>query len=139
MATRQPRQEDRKSPLDDLNLADTAVFGFSWMLVMAVGLMPIVEASLKRSPSISMPVTIAFFVAVASGIALRRRYNWMGLVLHIFGQIVIGNHPFPSFGLTSSGLGQMLRPHWFLSYDRRRGNAIGHGIVEPEAQPPPRP
>ncbi|PND71677.1 hypothetical protein, partial [Escherichia coli] len=54
MATRQPRQEDRKSPLDDLNLADTAVFGFSWMLVMAVGLMPIVEASLKRSPSISI-------------------------------------------------------------------------------------
>lgn len=38
MATRQPRQEDRKSPLDDLNLSDTAVFGFSWMLVMAVGL-----------------------------------------------------------------------------------------------------
>lgn len=89
MATRQPRQEDRKSPLDELNLADTAIFGFSWMLVMAVGLMPIVEASLKRSPSISMPVTIAFFVAVASGIALRRRYSWMGLVLHIFGQIVI--------------------------------------------------
>ncbi len=89
MVTRQPRQEDRKSPLDELNLADTAVFGFSWMLVMAVGLMPIVEASLKRSPSISMPVTIAFFVAIASGMALRRRYGWMGLVLHIFGQIVI--------------------------------------------------
>ena len=89
MVTRQPRQEDRKSPFDELNLADTAVFGFSWMLVMAVGLMPIVEASLKRSPSISMPVTIAFFVAIASGIALRRRYGWMALVLHIFGQIVI--------------------------------------------------
>ena len=89
MATRQPRREDRKSPLDELNLADTAVFGFSWMLVMAVGLMPIVDASLKRSPLISMPVAIAFFVAVASGIALRRRYSWMGFVLHIFGQIVI--------------------------------------------------
>jgi hypothetical protein len=89
MATRQLRPEDRKGPLDELNLADTAVFGFSWMLVMAVGLMPIVEASLKRSPSISMPVTIAFFLALASGIALRRRYRWMGLVLHIFGQIVI--------------------------------------------------
>ena len=89
MTTRQPRQEDRKTPLDELNLADTAVFGFSWMLVMAVGLMPIVEASLKRSPSVSMPVVIAFFVAIASGIALRRRYSWMGLVLHIFGQIVI--------------------------------------------------
>jgi hypothetical protein len=75
MATRQSQPEDRKSPLDELNLADTAVFGFSWMLVMAVGLVPIVEASLKRSPSISMPVTIAFFVAVASGIALRRRYS----------------------------------------------------------------
>ncbi len=57
------------------------------MLIMAVGLMPIVDASLKRSPSVSMPVTIAFFVAVASGIALRHRYSWFGLVLQIFGQI----------------------------------------------------
>ncbi|RYF20968.1 MAG: hypothetical protein EOO77_06935 [Oxalobacteraceae bacterium] len=56
---------------------------------MAIGLMPIVEASLSRSPSVSMPTTIAFFVAVGSAVLLRRRYSWMGLVLHIFGQIAI--------------------------------------------------
>ena len=36
-----------------------------------------------------MPTTIAFFVAVGSTVLLRRRYSWMGLVLHIFGQIAI--------------------------------------------------
>lgn len=56
---------------------------------MAIGLMPIAEASLSRSPSVSMPTTIVFFVAVGSAVLLRRRYSWMGLVLHIFGQIAI--------------------------------------------------
>ena len=44
---------------------------------------------LNRTPSITMPTTIAFFIAVASGIILRRRYTWVGLVIHIYGQIVI--------------------------------------------------
>ncbi|MEG8223758.1 hypothetical protein OSJ57_24640 [Sphingomonas sp. HH69] len=65
------------------------LFGFSWLLVMAIGLMPIAEAVLDRSPSITMPATIAFFVAVGSGILLRRRYSWIGVVLHIYGQIAI--------------------------------------------------
>jgi len=56
---------------------------------MAIGLMPIAEASLSRSPSIGMPTAIVFFVAVGSAVLLRRRYSWMGLVLHIFGQIAI--------------------------------------------------
>lgn len=71
------------------DLSGSLIFGFSWLLVMAIGLMPIAEASLSRSPSITMPTTIAFFVAVASAVLLRRRYSWMGLVLHIFGQIAI--------------------------------------------------
>lgn len=50
-------------------------FWFSWLLVVAIGLMPIAEAVLNRSPSITMPATIAFFVAVGSGILLRRRYS----------------------------------------------------------------
>lgn len=66
-----------------------ALFGFSWMLVMAIGLMPLAEASLSRSTSITMPTTIAFFVAVGSGLLLRRRYSWVGLVLHIYGQIAV--------------------------------------------------
>ena len=36
-----------------------------------------------------MPTTIAFFVAVGSAVLFRRRYSWMNLVLHIFGQIAI--------------------------------------------------
>lgn len=71
------------------DLSGSLIFGFSWLLVMAIGVMPIAEASLSRSPSITMPTTIAFFVAVGSAILLRRRFSWMGLVLHIFGQITI--------------------------------------------------
>ena len=71
------------------DLSGTLIFGFSWLLVMAIGLMPIAEASLSCSPYITMLTTIAFFVAVGSTVLLRRRYSWMGLVLHIFGQIAI--------------------------------------------------
>ena len=79
--------QQRPPALDDL--PGSLIFGFSWLLVMAIGLTPIAEASLSRSPSITMPTTIAFFVAVGSAILLHRRYSWMGLVLHIFGQIAI--------------------------------------------------
>jgi hypothetical protein len=71
------------------DMSGTLIFGFSWLLVMAIGLAPLAEASLSRSPSITMPTTIAFFVAAGSAILLRRRYSRMGLVLHIFGQITI--------------------------------------------------
>ena len=83
------RSQVKKGAAPELDMADWAVFGFSWVLVMAVGLMPIIETSLRRSPSISMPVVIPFFVAVASGLALRRRYSWIGFVLHIVSQIAI--------------------------------------------------
>jgi hypothetical protein len=56
---------------------------------MAIGLMPVAEAYLHRSPSITGPTTSAFFVAVGSGILLRRRHSWIGVVLHIYGQIAI--------------------------------------------------
>ena len=79
--------QHRPPPLDDVS--GTLVFGFSWLLVMAISLMPIAEVSLSRSPSITMPATIAFFVTVGSAVLLRRRYSWIGLVLHIFGQIAI--------------------------------------------------
>ena len=80
-------QHHRPPVLTDLS--GSLIFGFSWLLVMAIGLMPLAEASLSRSPSITMPTTIAFFIAVGSAVLLRRRYSWMGLVLHIFGQIAI--------------------------------------------------
>ncbi|MET4666365.1 hypothetical protein [Sphingomonas sp. PvP056] len=79
--------QHRPPALDDLS--GTLIFSFSWLLVMAIGLMPIAEASLSRSPSITMPTTIAFFGAVGSAVLLRRRYSWMGLLVHIFGQIAI--------------------------------------------------
>jgi hypothetical protein len=71
------------------DMSGILIFGFSWLLVMAIGLAPLAEASVARSPSIAMPTTIAFFVAVGSAILLRRRYSRMGLVLHIFGQMTI--------------------------------------------------
>jgi hypothetical protein len=74
-------------PLSDIS--GSLIFSFSWLLVMSVGLMPLVEGALDRSPSITMPTTIAFLVAVGSAVLLRRRYSWIGLVLHIFGQIAI--------------------------------------------------
>jgi len=91
LATHQQRHfmvnQHRPPALDDLS--GTLIFGFSWMLVMAISLMPIAEASLSRSPSITMPTTIAFFVAAGSAVLLRRCYSWMGLVRHIFGQSAI--------------------------------------------------
>jgi len=70
-------------------MSGTLIFRFSRLLVMVIGLAPLAEASLSRSPSITMPTTIAFFVAVGSAVLPRRRYSWLGLVLHIFGQIAI--------------------------------------------------
>lgn len=69
-------------------LGDLSLY-LSWFLVASIGLMPLVEASFNRSPSVTMPTTIAFFVAVSSAILLRRRYSWVGVVLHIYGQIAI--------------------------------------------------
>jgi hypothetical protein len=92
MATREHKAyksvQHRPPTLGDMS--GTLIFGFSWLLVKTVGLAPLAEASLlSRSPSITMPTTIAFFVAVGSAVLLRRRYYWMSLVLHIFGQIAI--------------------------------------------------
>lgn len=86
MASISAHRTDNHEPLD---LRSNLLFGFSWLLVMAVGLMPLAEAVLHRSPSITMPTTIAFFIAVGSGVMLRRRYTWVGVVLHIYGQIAI--------------------------------------------------
>lgn len=79
--------QHRPPPLNDMS--GTLIFGFSWLLVMAIGITPLAEAALTRSLSITMPTMIAFSVAAGSVLLLRRRYSWMGLVLHIFGQIAI--------------------------------------------------
>ncbi|MGR6331046.1 hypothetical protein ACU5AX_18460 [Sphingomonas sp. XXL09] len=86
MASISAHRTDNHEPLD---LRSNLLFGFSWLLVMAVGLMPLAEAVLHRSLSITMPTTIAFFIAVGSGVMLRRHYTWVGVVLHIYGQIAI--------------------------------------------------
>ncbi|MBB5712339.1 hypothetical protein [Sphingomonas xinjiangensis] len=65
------------------------VLFFSWLLVGVMGLMPLAEASLRRAPSIGAPTAIAFFVAVGSGILLKRRFSWLSVVFHIYGQISI--------------------------------------------------
>lgn len=76
-------------PSDELDFGQKAVFGFSWVLVVAIGLMPLLEASRHREPSISTPAAIAFFAATASALVIRRSYTWVGLVLHVFSQIMI--------------------------------------------------
>lgn len=75
--------------IDRLDLTQKLAFGFSWLLLIAIGLMPVVEASRHREPSISTPALIAFFAVLASAILLRRTYGWLGLVLHVFSQIMI--------------------------------------------------
>jgi Na+/H+-translocating membrane pyrophosphatase len=67
----------------------TALFASSWLLVTILGLMPIAEAMLHRTPSVPRLAVIAFFVAVGSAAVLRRRYTWLGVVLHIYSQIAI--------------------------------------------------
>lgn len=89
MTMRQPWREDEKNAAHELDLADSAVFAFSCILIMAFGLMPIVDASLRRSPVILMPLAIALFVTIASALILRRRHSWLDFVLYVFGQIAI--------------------------------------------------
>lgn len=86
MATGYQADEGRAG---QLSYKDNLVFGFSWLLVMVIGLMPLAEAGLNRSPSITLPTTGAFFIAVCSGVLLKRRYSWIAVVLHIYGQVAI--------------------------------------------------
>lgn len=56
---------------------------------MAVGLMPLADAAFGSKPSIVTPTAVSFAIAIGSTIVLRRRYSWVGLILHIYGQIAI--------------------------------------------------
>ena len=67
----------------------TTLFSCSWFLVTVLGLMPIAEAKLHRTPSVPPLAIVAFFIAVGSAAALRQRYTWLGVVLHIYSQIAI--------------------------------------------------
>ncbi|MEP9403731.1 hypothetical protein [Sphingomonas sp. VNH70] len=89
MTTRFTTERSRTTEQVELDLRSRVVLAFSWLLVLALGLLPLAEATMARSPSIATPALISFFVAVASGIVLRRRYSWVGLAMHIYGQIAI--------------------------------------------------
>lgn len=67
----------------------TGLFACSWLLVTLLGLMPIAEAKLHRAPSVPSLAIVAFFIAIGSAAAVRRRYTWLGVVLHIYSQIAI--------------------------------------------------
>ena len=88
MSDRTSTASDRQK-FEDLDLTGNLAFGFSWLLVMAIGLMPIFDAALPRNPTPSTSALIVFFEAVGSGIVLKRRYSWVGVAMHIFGQIFI--------------------------------------------------
>ena len=89
MTTRFTTERSSTTEQMEVDLRSGVVLAFSWLLVLALGLLPLAEATMARSPSIATPALIAFFVAVASGIVLRRRYTWVGLAMHIYGQIAI--------------------------------------------------
>ena len=89
MTTRFTTERSRANEQVEIDPRSGVVLAFSWLLVLALGLLPLAEASMARSPSIATPALIAFVVAVASGIVLRRRYTWVGLAVHIYGQIAI--------------------------------------------------
>jgi hypothetical protein len=79
------------TPVGPGNISDDPIcyctLGFSWLIVSALGLLPLAEVSLNREPSITAPIVAAFFIAVGSGAILRRRYTWVGIVLHIYSQV----------------------------------------------------
>lgn len=89
MTTRITTERSPASDASEVDRQSLGVLVFSWLLVMVLGLMPLAEAAMARSPSIATPALIVFSVAIGSGIHLRRRYPWVGLVLHIYGQIAI--------------------------------------------------
>lgn len=85
----------------------TALFASSWFLVTILGLVPLAEAMLHRAPSVPRLAIIVFFVAAGSAAALRRRYTWLGLVLHIYSQIAIWlSITFCSMALIVSAMGR---------------------------------
>lgn len=65
------------------------MFAVSWFLVTILGLLPLAELKLHRPPSVPPLAIIAFFVAAGTAAALRKRYTWLGIALHIYSQITI--------------------------------------------------
>lgn len=51
--------------------------------------MPLADRALGRATSAVTIGALVFFVAVFSALIVRRRHTWVGLVLHIYGQIAI--------------------------------------------------
>lgn len=68
---------------------DHATLAFSWFLTVGLGLMPVADRVLGRDTSLLTPGSAVIVVAVVSALLLRRRYPWVRLVLHIYGQIMI--------------------------------------------------
>ncbi|WP_303762689.1 hypothetical protein [Sphingobium yanoikuyae] len=78
----------RGSPVNqDLDLSGNLALMFSWLLVSALGLLPLFDETLSRDPTPSASALIVFFVAVGSAAVLRRHYSWVGVVMHVFSQI----------------------------------------------------
>lgn len=67
-----------------------AVVAFSWFLVLSLSTMPIADQYLGRSTSLIGPGCIVVVGATVSALLLRQRHPWLRLVLHIYGQIMIG-------------------------------------------------
>lgn len=68
---------------------DHATLAFSWFLAVGLGLVPVADKILGRDTALLTPGSAVIVVAVVSAFLLRRRYPWVRLVLHIYGQIMI--------------------------------------------------
>jgi apolipoprotein N-acyltransferase len=76
-------------PLDGLTPLRGVVLGLSWLLIVLLGLVPLLEEIYHRPHSPAGPAALAFSIAVSSAAMLRRHYCWLGAALHIAGQVMI--------------------------------------------------
>lgn len=72
-----------------LDLSGSVAFFFSWLLVFAVGLLPVVTDRRTCVPHVPEAGLLIFLSAVASGAYLKRQYSWIGCLMHIISQILI--------------------------------------------------
>ena len=76
-------------PLDGIDTRCSTILALSWLLIVVLGLVPLLQQLYERPYSAAGPATLAFAVAVSSAALLRRHYSWLGAALHIGGQIMI--------------------------------------------------
>lgn len=68
---------------------DDASFFLSWFLVGCLALVPLADSSIVHSHTVVITGLLVALISVLSCFFLRVRYEWLGLVLHIYSQVMI--------------------------------------------------